>query len=47
MVDVLEAVREVRGDLHAREPGGEDREARVSRVPEALGEVGAVDELVH
>lgn len=47
MVDVIEAVRKVRGDLHAREPGGEDREIRVIRIPETTSEVRTFNEFVH
>lgn len=46
VVDVIEAVREVGGDLQAREPCGQDGVARVVWVAEALGEAGSGDELV-
>lgn len=47
MVDVVEAVSEVRRDLHPRQPRGQNGEARVSRVSQALSEIHAVDELVR
>lgn len=40
VVDVLERLSDVGGDLDSRDPGGEDGEVGVSRVPEAVGEVG-------
>lgn len=46
VVDVLEALREVGGDLHAGEPGGERGEAGVPAVAEAVGEGGAGDVVV-
>lgn len=47
MVDVIEAVGEVGRDLHSREPGREDRVARVSTVSETIGEIHSGDEIVH
>ncbi|KAM1060485.1 hypothetical protein ACFX2B_024860 [Malus domestica] len=41
VVDVIEAVGEVGGDLHPREPRRQDSVAR------AVGEVGAGDEFVN
>lgn len=46
VVDVLEALREVGGDLHAGEPGGERGEVGVSGIAEAVGEGGACDVVV-
>lgn len=47
MVDVIKAVRKVCGDLHAREPEGEDREIRILRISETTGEVRPFNEYVH
>lgn len=46
IVDVIEAVSEIGGDMHPRGPGGEISEARVPAIAEAIGEAGAGDELV-
>lgn len=46
VVNVIESVREIRGDLHSRHPRGENSEARVVLVAETIGEAGAVDEVV-
>ncbi|KAM1826296.1 hypothetical protein ACFX13_025661 [Malus domestica] len=47
VVDVIEAVGEVGGDLHPREPRRQDSVAWVLPVAEAVGEVGAGDEFVN
>lgn len=47
VVDVIEAVSEIGGDLHSRHPRVEHREVNVPRVPETIRKVGTVDELVH
>lgn len=47
MVDVIEAVREVGGDLHPRNPGGEDGKIGVSRIPETFREACSGDEFVN
>jgi len=46
VVNVIECVSEIRGDLHSRHPRGENGEARVVLVAETIGEAGAVDEVV-
>jgi len=47
VVNVIEAVSEICGDLHSRHPRGEDGEVHVVFVAEAVGEGGAVvDEVV-
>ena len=47
VVNVIEAVSEIRGDLYSRHPRGENGEVRVVFVAEAVGEGGAVaDEVV-
>ncbi|KOM49395.1 hypothetical protein LR48_Vigan08g022200 [Vigna angularis] len=46
VVNVIECVSEIRGDLHSRHPCGENGEARVVPVAETIGEVGAVDEVI-
>lgn len=46
VVDVVETVGKVCGDLHSRDPSGEDREARVLLVAEDLGERPAAGEFV-
>lgn len=47
MVDVIKAVSEVRRDLHSREPGRENREARVFRVSKTTSKVRSRNEFVH
>lgn len=46
VVNVIEAVSEIRGDLHSGHPRGEDGEVRVVLAAEAVGEAGSVDEVV-
>lgn len=46
IVDVIEPVGDVSGDLHTRDPGGEYGEIRVFGVPEAVGEIDAGDVVV-
>lgn len=46
MVNVIEAVRQIRGDLHSGNPGGEHGETPVPGISQTVGEVGAVDEVV-
>ncbi|QHN95084.1 uncharacterized protein DS421_18g606480 [Arachis hypogaea] len=46
VVNVIEAVSDIGGHLHSREPSRQHREVSVDLVPKAIGEVGAVDELV-
>lgn len=47
MVDVLEALSKVAGDLYAGDPGGERGEVRVSFVAKAVGEGGPCYEVVN
>lgn len=47
VVDVLEALRKVAGDLYAGHPGGEWGEARVSLVAKAVSEGGPGYEFVN
>ncbi|RDX88177.1 hypothetical protein CR513_30266, partial [Mucuna pruriens] len=46
VVNVIEAVSEIRGHLHSRHPRGEHREMRAFLVAEAIGEARPVDEVV-
>ncbi|KAM2695738.1 hypothetical protein EV1_040207 [Malus domestica] len=47
MVDVIEAVGEVGGNLHPREPRRHDSVAWILPVAEAVGQVGTGDEFVN
>lgn len=46
-MDVIEAMRDVGGDLHPRGPRDEIGVARVPAVTEAIGEAGAGDKFVN
>lgn len=45
-MNVIEAVCEICGNLHSRDPIGENREMDVLRVSQTIGEIRAVDEFV-
>lgn len=47
VVDVIERVGHVRGNLHPRYPRLQHCVVRVPLVPQAIGEAGAFHELVH
>ncbi|KAM1789800.1 hypothetical protein ACFX12_033924 [Malus domestica] len=47
VVDVIEAVGEVGGDLHLGKPRRQDSVARILLVAEAIGQVGTSDEFVN
>ncbi|KAM1584258.1 hypothetical protein FF2_037207 [Malus domestica] len=47
VVDVIEAVGKVDGDLHPGEPRRLDSVARILPVTEAVGQVGVGDEFVN
>lgn len=46
IVHIIEPVGDAGGDLNPREPIGEDGEIRVSGVPQAIAQIGAVNETV-
>lgn len=47
VMDVIEAVSQVRRDLHSRHPIRQNREIRVSRVSETVRETGAFNVIVN